>query len=140
MKTILSRQLRLGVGGFTCSHEHWCFSPHIRPHTPHPDPCRITGAGGNNPKETIGRFRYRDTRGKTCHLKSPTWPSEKLVETLGTSVTLLETIMAVVAHLNSVDITAAIKNRNYFEWIRSKNCSHRHQEIVDAVVRGIILW
>jgi hypothetical protein len=51
--------------------------------------------------------------------QSLTYPSEKLVETVGTSVTLLETMMAMVAHLNSEEqhIKTAIKNRVDFEWI-----------------------
>jgi hypothetical protein len=37
--------------------------------------------------------------------------------------------MAEVAHLNSVEqhITAAIKNKDYFEWIRSAGCSLNYQ-------------
>jgi hypothetical protein len=44
--------------------------------------------------------------------KSLTYPSEKLMDTVGTAVTLMECMMAEVAHLNLVEqhITAAIKN------------------------------
>jgi hypothetical protein len=44
--------------------------------------------------------------------QSLTYPSEKLVETVGTAVTLNESMMAEVAHLSSVEkhITAAITN------------------------------
>jgi hypothetical protein len=61
------------------------------------------------------------------------------VETVGTSVTLLETVMAEVAHLNSLEqhITAAIKNSVDFDWIRSTGCSLHHQRLVDGTVRGI---
>jgi hypothetical protein len=54
---------------------------------------------------------YSDTE------QSLTYPSEKMVETVGTSVTLLETMMAEVAHLNSVEqyITTAIKNSVDFD-------------------------
>jgi bisphosphoglycerate-independent phosphoglycerate mutase (AlkP superfamily) len=47
-----------------------------------------------------------------------TYP-EKLVETVGTAVTLMESMMAEVAHLNSVEqhITPAIKDSIDFEWI-----------------------
>jgi hypothetical protein len=62
---------------------------------------------------------YSDTE------QSLTYPSGKLMEIVGTSVTLLESIMAGVAHLNSVEkhITAAIKNRTDFEWIGCTGCS-----------------
>jgi hypothetical protein len=56
---------------------------------------------------------------------SLTYPSEKLVETVGTSVNLMESMMAEVAHLDSQKqcLTAAIKNSIDFEWIRSTGCS-----------------
>jgi hypothetical protein len=52
-------------------------------------------------------MEYSDTE------QSLTYPSEKLVETVSAAVTLMESMMAEVAHLNSVEqhITAAIKNR-----------------------------
>jgi hypothetical protein len=42
------------------------------------------------------------------------------VETVGTAVTLMESMMAEVAHLSPVEqhITAAIKSTIDFEWIR----------------------
>jgi hypothetical protein len=44
-------------------------------------------------------------------------PSEKLVKTVGAAVTLMESMMTEVAHLNSVKqhITAVIKNSIDFE-------------------------
>jgi hypothetical protein len=65
---------------------------------------------------------------------SLTYPSEKLVETVGTSVTLLEKMMSEVAHWNSVEqhITAAIKNSVDFGWIKSTGCSLHHQRLVDG--------
>jgi hypothetical protein len=56
-----------------------------------------------------------------------TYPSGKLVETAGTSVTLLENMMPEVAHLNSVEqrITAAIKNSVDFEWITSFSLNYQ---------------
>jgi hypothetical protein len=59
---------------------------------------------------------YSDTE------QSLTYPSEKLVETVGAAVTLMESMMAEVAHLNSVEqhITATINNSIDFEWIRCK--------------------
>jgi hypothetical protein len=57
--------------------------------------------------------------------QSHTHPSEKLVEIVGTAVTLMESMMAEVAHLNSVEqhITAAIKSTIDVEWIRCTGCS-----------------
>jgi hypothetical protein len=70
--------------------------------------------------------------------QSLTYPYEKLVETVGTTVTLLETMMAEVAHLNSLEqrITTAIKNSVDFHWIRSTGSLH-HQRLVGGIVRGI---
>jgi len=49
----------------------------------------------------------------------PTYPSERLVETVSTSVTVLDGMMAEVAHTYSVEekITPAIKNTVDFGWI-----------------------
>jgi hypothetical protein len=65
--------------------------------------------------------KYSDTD------QSLTYPSEKLVETVGAAVNLMESMMA---HLNSVEqyITAAIKNSTDFEWIRCTGCSLHHQQ------------
>jgi hypothetical protein len=67
--------------------------------------------------------KYSDTE------HSHTYPSKKLVETAGTAVTAMESMMAEVAHLNSVEqhITAAIKSTTDFEWIRCTGCSLHHQ-------------
>jgi hypothetical protein len=65
-----------------------------------------------------------------------TYPSEKLLETVDTAVTIMECTMAEVAHLNSVEqhITAAIKNSVDFEWIRCTGYSLHHQQIVNSIV------
>jgi hypothetical protein len=57
--------------------------------------------------------------------QSLTYPSEKLVETVGTVVTLMESMMAKVTHFNSVEqhITAAIKSTIDFQWIKCTSCS-----------------
>jgi arginine deiminase len=64
---------------------------------------------------------------------------EKLIETVGAAVTPLESMIAEVAHLNSLEqhITAAIKNSNDFERIRNTGCSLHHQQIIDDIVRGL---
>jgi hypothetical protein len=48
------------------------------------------------------------------------YPSDGLVETVGTAVNLMHFMMAKVVHLNSVEqhITSSIKNSIDFEWIR----------------------
>jgi len=57
--------------------------------------------------------------------QSLTYPSERLVEAVSASVTLLDGMMAEVAHTYSVEekITAAIKNTIDFGWIQSSGCS-----------------
>jgi hypothetical protein len=53
--------------------------------------------------------------------------------------TVIESMMAEVAHFNSVvqHITAASKNSNDFECIRCTGCSLHHQQIIDGIVRGL---
>jgi hypothetical protein len=65
-----------------------------------------------------------------------TYPFAKLVKTVGTAVTLMESVVAEVAHLNSVEQRVAIKNSTDFEWIRYTGCSLHHQQIVNGVVTG----
>jgi hypothetical protein len=67
-----------------------------------------------------------------------TYPSEKLMESVGTSVTLMESVMVEMAHLNSAEqnMAAAIKNSIDFELIRGTGCS-LHQRIVVGIVRGL---
>ena len=57
---------------------------------------------------------YKDNK------QSLTYPSERLVETVGASVTLLDRMMAEVAHTYSVGekSTAAIKKTVDFGWIQ----------------------
>jgi hypothetical protein len=81
----------------------------------------------------------------TCHLNSFSLacPSAKSVETVGTSVTLLETVMAGNGRGRFLEFSVAvyytaIENRIDFEWIRSTGCSLHNQEIIDATVRGIM--
>jgi len=53
-------------------------------------------------------------------VQSLTYPTEKLVEIVGTAVTVLENVMSMVAHLESVElyVTDAIKKGDDFDWIR----------------------
>ena len=66
-------------------------------------------------------------------------PSEKLVDTVGSSIYLLESKMAKVAHMGSVEEKIiTIKEIVDFGWIGSSGCSLHSQKIVDEIVRGII--
>jgi hypothetical protein len=58
---------------------------------------------------------YEDDR------QSLTYPSEKLVETVGASISVLESVMTEAAHMGSVEekVTVAIKETIDFEWIGS---------------------
>ena len=69
-----------------------------------------------------------------------TYPTEKLVETVGTAVTVLENVMSMVAHLDSVElyVTDAIKKGVVFDWIRSAGCSLHCQRNEDGIMRGVI--
>jgi len=66
------------------------------------------------------------------------YPSEKLVETVGASISLLESKMAKVAHMGSGEekMTVFIKETVDFGWIGSSGCSLHSQKIVDGIVRG----
>jgi hypothetical protein len=68
-----------------------------------------------------------------------TYHSEKLVETVGASISLLESKMAKVPHMGSVEekMTVATKETVAFGWIGSSGCSLHSQKIVDGIVRGI---
>jgi hypothetical protein len=68
-----------------------------------------------------------------------TYPFEKLVETVGASISLLEIKMAKVAHMGSDEekMTAAIKETVYFGWIASSGCSLHSQKTVHGIVSGI---
>jgi hypothetical protein len=71
--------------------------------------------------------------------QSLTYPFERLVETVSASVTVLEGMMAEVAHRYWVEekITAAIKNTVDFGWIQSSGFSLHHQEIGDGIGQSI---
>ena len=77
--------------------------------------------------------QYKDDK------QSLTYTSERLVETVSASVTVLEGMMAEDAHTYSVEekITAAIKNTVDFGWIQSSGCSLHHQEIVYGITQSV---
>jgi len=61
-----------------------------------------------------------------------------LVETVGASISLLESKKAKVAHMGSVEeMTVAIKETVHFGWIGSSGCSLHNQKIVDDIMKGI---
>jgi len=61
------------------------------------------------------------------------------VETVGTAVTVLENVMSMVAHLESVElyVTDARDKGVDFDRIRSAGCSLHYQEIRDGTVIGV---
>jgi hypothetical protein len=65
------------------------------------------------------------------------YPYERLVEMVNSSVTVLDGMMAEIAHLYSLEkkITAATKSTVDFKWIWSSVCLLHHQEMVDVVMR-----
>ena len=66
--------------------------------------------------------------------------SEKLVETVGTAVTVLEGMILEVAHFDMVEscITGAIKESVNCDRIRLTGCPLHHQRIEDKIVRSVI--
>jgi len=66
-------------------------------------------------------------------------PSERIVENVSASVTVLDGMMAEIAQTYSVEekTTAAIKNTIDFGWIHSYGCSLHHQEIVGGIARSV---
>ena len=82
---------------------------------------------------------YTGFKEHSSTVQSFTYPTEKVVETFGTAVTVLENVMSMVGHLESVElyVTDAIKKGVDFEWIRSAGCSLHYQGIEDGIVTGI---
>ena len=71
--------------------------------------------------------------------QSLTYPYERPVETVSASVTVLDGVIAEVAHTHSFEekITAAIKNIVDFGWIQSSGCSLHHQVIFDGIAQSV---
>ena len=65
--------------------------------------------------------------------------SFKLVETVGTAVTILKGVISEVAHLDTVKscITSAIQESVSFDWIRLTGCPLHHQRTEDEIVRSV---
>jgi len=81
---------------------------------------------------------YTGFKEHSSTVQSVTYPSEKLVETVGTVVTLLENMMPKVAHLESIElyIRDTIMKAVDFDWNRSAGCSLHYQGLEDGIVRG----
>ena len=82
---------------------------------------------------------YTGFKKHSSTVQSLTYPTEKLVETVGTAVTVLGNVMSMVADLESVELyaTDAIKKEVDFGWIRSAGCSLHYQEIEDGIETGV---
>ena len=61
------------------------------------------------------------------------------METVGTAVTVLQNVMSLVGHLESVELYVrdAIKEGVDFDCIRSAGCSLHCQGIEDGIVTGV---
>jgi len=81
---------------------------------------------------------YTGFKEHSSTVQSLTYLTEKLVETVGTAVTVLENVMSMVAHLDSVElyVTDAIMKLVGFDWIRSAGCSLHYQGLEDGIVTG----
>ena len=75
----------------------------------------------------------------SSRVHSVTCPTETLVVTVGTAVTILEVMISEVAHLDTVKccITSVLKESVSFDWIRLTSCPLQHQRIEDEIVRSV---
>jgi hypothetical protein len=81
----------------------------------------------------IGFSEYSST------VQSLVYPTEKLVNTVGSAVTVLESMISDVAHFKSVElhVANAIKKSVDFDWIRLTGCSVHYQVIEDGIVTDV---
>jgi hypothetical protein len=80
---------------------------------------------------------YTGFKRDSSTVQSVTYPTEKLVELVGTAVPVLENVMLKVVHLVELYVTNDIKKGLDFGWIRSAGCSLHYQGIEDGIVRGV---
>ena len=82
---------------------------------------------------------YKGFKEHSSTVQSLTNLTEKLVDNVGTDVTLLEKVMSKVARLESVElyVTNAIKKGVDFDWIRSAGCSLHYQGKEEGIVSGV---
>jgi len=82
---------------------------------------------------------YTGFKGHSSTVQSHTYPTEKLVETVGSAVTVLENVTSKVAHLELVELyiyDTCYKEGSYVGWIRLAGCSLHYQGTEDGIVRG----
>jgi hypothetical protein len=81
---------------------------------------------------------YTGLKEHSSTIQSLTYTTEQLVETVGTAVTVLENVMSMVAHLDSVElqVTDAINKVVDFDWIRNCgwNCERCQKDFSSLVV------
>jgi hypothetical protein len=72
-------------------------------------------------------------------VRSLVYPTENLVNTVGSPVAVLESVMSEVARFKPVDlhIINAIKKSVDFDWIRLTGCSLHYQVIEGGIVAGV---
>jgi len=82
---------------------------------------------------------YIGFRGYSSTVQSLICPTEKLVSTVGSAVTVLESVMSEVDHLKSVElhVANAIRTSVDFDWIRLTGCSLHYQGLEEGIVTGI---
>ena len=81
----------------------------------------------------IGFRRYSST------VQSLICPTEQLVSTVGSAVTVLESVMSEVGHFKSVElhVANAIRTSVDFDWIRLAGCSLHYQGLEEGIVTGV---
>jgi hypothetical protein len=65
-------------------------------------------------------------------------PTEKLVSTVGSAVTVLESVMSEVGHFKSVElhVANAIRTSVDFDWTRLTGCSLHYEGLEEGIVTG----
>ena len=80
---------------------------------------------------------YTCFKEQSSTVQSLTYPTEKLVETVGTAMTVLENVMSMMAQSQLNFVTDAIKKGVDFDWIRSVGYSLHYQGIEDGIERSV---
>jgi hypothetical protein len=82
---------------------------------------------------------YIGFEGYSSTVQSLIFPTEKLVSTVGSAVTVLESLMSEVGHFKSVElhVANAIRTSVDFDWIRLTGCSLHYQGLEEGIVTGV---
>jgi hypothetical protein len=82
---------------------------------------------------------YIGFRGYSSTVQSLICPTEKLVSTVGSAVTVMESVMSEVGHFNSIELHLAnsIRTSVDFDWIRLTGCSLHYQGLEEGIVTGV---